>query len=222
MEPKLPDQSQTSPDKLPETPGVSDAHYLIVGLGNPGRAYKTNRHNIGFMVVDRLASRLNLSFTRMEAKSLFTRGDYAGRRLLLAKPQTYMNLSGQAVRSLARFYKLPLERILIVYDDVDLPFGSLRLRPAGGSGGHKGMQSIIEHLNSQEIPRLRLGIGRPPGRMEAADYVLQDFSRQEVEMLPAILDRAVEAVLTFITQGIAAAMNQFNSTPGNSASYDDP
>ncbi len=168
------------------------------------------------MLIDHLASRLNLEFTRVEAKSLITRGDYAGRRLLLAKPQTFMNLSGQAVRSLARFYKVPLERMLIVYDDVDLPFGSLRLRAAGGSGGHKGMQSIIEHLNSPEIPRLRIGVGRPPGRMEAADYVLQDFSRLESEMLPSILDRAADSVLVFITLGIAAAMNQFNYVPGES------
>ena len=188
--------------------------YLIVGLGNPGREYRQTRHNIGFMLLDRLALRLNLTFSRVESKSLVTKGDYAGRRLLLAKPQTYMNLSGQAVGAMAQFYKVPQENLLVVYDDVDLPFGLLRMRPAGGAGGHKGMTSIIERLGSQEIPRLRMGIGRPPGRMEAADYVLQEFSATETNLLPEILDRGVEAMFTFITQGIAAAMNHYNPPSG--------
>ena len=188
--------------------------YLIVGLGNPGREYRQTRHNIGFMLLDRLALRLNLTFSRVESKSLVTKGDYAGRRLLLAKPQTYMNLSGQAVGAMAQFYKVPQENLLVVYDDVDLPFGLLRMRPAGGAGGHKGMTSIIERLGSQEIPRLRMGIGRPPGRMEAADYVLQEFSATETNLLPEILDRGVEAMFTFITQGIAAAMNHYNPPTG--------
>jgi PTH1 family peptidyl-tRNA hydrolase len=125
-----------------------------------------------------------------------------------------MNLSGQAVGALARYYKVPQENLLIVYDDVDLPFGLLRLRATGGAGGHKGMTSIIERLGSEDIPRLRMGIGRPPGRMEAADYVLQEFSKEETGELPAILSRGVEAVYTFVTQGIAAAMNRYNPAPG--------
>jgi PTH1 family peptidyl-tRNA hydrolase len=189
-------------------------YYLIAGLGNPGREYRQTRHNIGFMLLDSLAGSLDLSFTRVESKALVTRGDYSGRRLLLAKPQTYMNLSGQAVGALARYYKVPQENLLIVYDDVDLPLGLLRLRSSGGAGGHKGMTSIIERLGSQDIPRLRMGIGRPPGRMEAADYVLQEFSTAESNELPAILDRGVEAVYTFVTQGIAAAMNHYNPAPG--------
>jgi len=115
---------------------------------------------------------------------------------------------------MAQFYKVPQENLLVVYDDVDLPFGLLRMRPAGGAGGHKGMTSIIERLGSQEIPRLRMGIGRPPGRMEAADYVLQEFSATETNLLPEILDRGVEAMFTFITQGIAAAMNHYNPPSG--------
>jgi len=188
------------------------ATYLIAGLGNPGREYRENRHNIGFMALDRLAVRLGLSYSRLESKALLTKGEHQGRRLLLAKPQTYMNLSGQAVGALLRYYKVPLENLLVIYDDVDLPLGSLRLRPGGGSSGQKGMASIIERLGSQDFPRLRIGIGRPPGRMEAAAYVLEDFSRQEAEVLPEILDRSAEAVLTFTVEGLAAAMNRFNGT----------
>ena len=188
------------------------ATYLIAGLGNPGREYRENRHNIGFMALDRLAVRLGLSYSRLESKALLTKGEHQGRRLLLAKPQTYMNLSGQAVGALLRYYKVPLENLLVIYDDVDLPLGSLRLRPGGGSSGQKGMASIIERLGSQDFPRLRVGIGRPPGRMEAAAYVLEDFSRQEAEVLPEILDRSAEAVLTFTVEGLAAAMNRFNGT----------
>jgi peptidyl-tRNA hydrolase, PTH1 family len=188
-------------------------YYLIVGLGNPGREYRQTRHNIGFMLLDRLAGSLNLTFSRVESKTLVTRGDYSGRRLVLAKPQTFMNLSGQSVGAIAHYYKVPYENILIVFDDVDLPFGLLRLRATGGAGGHKGMTSIIERLGTQDIPRLRMGIGRPPGRMDAADYVLQDFSPAETSQLPEILGRGVEAIFTFTTQGIAAAMNRYNPAP---------
>jgi PTH1 family peptidyl-tRNA hydrolase len=184
--------------------------YLIVGLGNPGRKYARNRHNVGFMVVDRLAIHLGVKFTRMEFKALVAKETYQGKRLILAKPQTFMNDSGKAAGALLNFYKLAHENLLVVYDDVDLPLGVLRLRPAGGSAGQKGMRSIIERLGVETFPRLRVGIGRPPGRMEAADYVLQDFSKAETEILGQLLDFAVEATLTAITQGIDKAMNQFN------------
>lgn len=184
--------------------------YLVAGLGNPGREYAANRHNVGFMLVDRLAARLGASFSRLESKALVCKAEYQGRRMILAKPQTYMNLSGQAVGGLLNYYKVPLGNLLVVYDDVDLPLGTLRLRPSGGSAGQKGMQSIIERLGSQDFPRLRIGIDRPPGRMDAAAYVLQDFSRQQVEFLAPVLERAVDAVLVFVTQGLEAAMNQFN------------
>jgi len=186
--------------------------YLVAGLGNPGRQYSENRHNVGFMVVSRLADRLGVAFSRLESKALVTKAVYRDYRLVLAKPQTYMNLSGQAVGALLRFYKVPLENLIIAYDDVDLPLGTIRLRPGGSSGGQKGMGSIIEQLGTQEFPRLRIGIGRPPGRMDAAAYVLQDFSRGEAEILDEVLERGVEAVLTFITQGLTTAMNQYNGT----------
>lgn len=184
--------------------------YLVAGLGNRGREFQNNRHNVGFMLVSHVAERLSVSFSRMQSRALVTKGEYKGERVILAKPQTYMNLSGQAVAALVRFYKVPLENLLVVYDDVDLPFGLLRLRPSGGSGGQKGMQSIIRTLGTQEFPRLRIGIDRPPGRMEASDYVLQDFSSEQAEALPEILQRGVEAVLTFIDEGLDAAMNQYN------------
>ncbi len=191
----------------------TQTHFLIAGLGNPGAQYRQTRHNVGFMAVDRLAARLGVTFSRLESKALVTKTDYQGQRLVLVKPHTFMNLSGQPISSLTRYYKVPHENLLVTYDEVDLPLGTLRLRPGGGSAGHKGMASIIERLGGQEFPRLRLGVGRPPGRMNAADYVLQDFSASEKELLNVALDAAVEAVLVFVTKGLEAAMNKFNGTP---------
>lgn len=189
---------------------TSDAAFLIVGLGNPGREYKDNRHNVGFMLVDRLAVRLDARGMKLQSKAILTTATYEGRKLLLAKPQTFMNLSGQSVQGLVRFYKLPLTSVLIAHDDLDLPFGTIRLRPGGGPGGQKGMASTIESLGTQEFPRLRIGVGRPPGRMDPADYVLQDFSKGEMKELSTILDRAADAALTFVTDGLNKAMNKFN------------
>ncbi|MFO7943355.1 MAG: aminoacyl-tRNA hydrolase [Anaerolineales bacterium] len=187
--------------------------YLIVGLGNPGPDYENNRHNVGFMVLDRLAEELSVSFSKMKMEAFFTRARYKGQRVILAKPQTYMNQSGRAVRSLLRFYKIPLERMLVVYDDVDLPLDSLRLRPNGSAGGQKGVKSVIENLGTEEFARLRVGVGRPPGRMTVSSYVLKDFSTEERDVLPFILGDAVQAALTFIAEGIHQAMTQFNRTP---------
>lgn len=189
------------------------ATYLVIGLGNPGREYKNTRHNFGFLLADRIASRLGVTFGRLESKALVAKGSQDGRRVILAKPQTFMNLSGQAAGSLVRFYKVPLENLLVVCDDVDLPFGVLRMRPGGGSAGQKGLASIIQSLGTEEFPRLRIGIGRPPGRMQATDYVLQNFSKEEQEQLDMILDRAADAVQVFVTRGIDAAMNLYNG-PG--------
>jgi PTH1 family peptidyl-tRNA hydrolase len=186
--------------------------FLIAGLGNPGRAYKNNRHNAGFLLLDRLAGRLNVTFGRVEAKALVAKGAHQGRRLILAKPQTYMNESGKAVGALVRFYKVPLENLIVAYDDVDLPFGVLRLRPGGGSAGQKGMRSIQERLGAEDFPRLRFGIGRPPGRMDAAAYVLQDFDRVEAAELPVVMDRAVDALLTFVCEGLEKAMTLYNGS----------
>ena len=186
--------------------------YLIAGLGNPGREFRNNRHNFGFMALDRLAHRLGTNFSRLEVQALVTKTEHSGHRLILVKPQTYMNLSGKSVSALIRYYKAPPENLLVVYDDVDLPFGTLRLRPAGSSGGQKGMNSVIEQVGRDDFPRLRLGVGRPPGRMPASAYVLQDFSKAEAELLPEILDRAVDAILAFVVEGLEAAMTQYNGS----------
>jgi len=187
--------------------------YLIVGLGNPGREYSTSRHNVGFMVVDILAEKLDTSFRKVKMNALMTAVRHKGERIILIKPQTFMNLSGQAVSSFIRFYKLPLENVLVVYDDVDLPFETLRLKPDGGDAGQRGGRSIIQQLGTKSFPRLRVGIDRPPGRMEVSDYVLQKFSAAEKGILPFILDTASEAVLHFIDQGLNQAMTIYNQNP---------
>jgi PTH1 family peptidyl-tRNA hydrolase len=186
--------------------------FLLVGFGNPGREYKDTRHNIGFMLIDRLAVRLNAHGMKLQSKAIVMSTLYEERKLILAKPQTYMNLSGQSVQGLLHFYKLPPENLLVAHDDLDLPFGTIRIRPAGGPGGQRGMASTIEQLGTKEFPRLRLGIGRPPGRMDPKDYVLQEFSKVDLKLLPEILDRAADAALEFIIKGLNAAMNKFNGS----------
>jgi peptidyl-tRNA hydrolase, PTH1 family len=192
--------------------------YLIVGLGNPGREYRMNRHNAGFMVIDRICDDFGIRIGRMQSKALIGLGKIEGCeganglscRLILAKPQTFMNLSGQAVSGLLHYYKVSLDRMVIIHDDMDLPFGTLRMRPGGGSAGQKGLQSTIQQLGTQNFPRLRIGVGRPPGQMAPPDYLLQDFNKAEQETLPVVLERASHAVRTFMTAGLDAAMNQYN------------
>lgn len=184
--------------------------FLIAGLGNPGRKFEHNRHNVGFMLLNRLSSKFGETFGQVEAKALVAKTIYHGERVILIKPQTYMNNSGASLNAIVNFYKVPLENIMVAYDDVDLPLGILRLRPSGGSAGQKGMQSIIERLGTDEFPRLRIGTGRPPGKMESGDYVLRDFPPDEADLLGEILDRAVEAILTYLTDGLERAMNLYN------------
>ena len=184
--------------------------YLIVGLGNPGQKYRNNRHNVGFMVLDEIAKKLNTKFSRTQSNALITKGEYNGEEILLVKPLTYMNSSGQPIRSLVNFYKISLEKLLIVFDDADLPFETIRLRPEGGSSGHKGMESTINILTSKQFNRLRVGIGRPPGKMSTPNYVLKDFSKRELEFLPMILERASAAIFMFVSEGIETAMNKYN------------
>jgi peptidyl-tRNA hydrolase, PTH1 family len=183
--------------------------WLIVGLGNPGRQHRGNRHNIGFMALDRLAAKHSLSLGRVQQKAIVGDGRILNHPVILAKPQTYMNLSGDAVGPLANYYKIPPEQLLIIFDELDLPFGTLRLREKGGAGGHNGMRSIINHVG-QNFPRLRLGIGRPPGRMAPAAYVLQDFSAADQPLLDQILDEGVTAVETILREGINLAMTRHN------------
>lgn len=183
-----------------------------MGLGNPGPKYAHTRHNAGWHLLDTLVRQHNhFRFTEKRSKGLIARGNLAGVQVALVKPQTYMNLSGEAVGPIARFYKVPPERILVAYDDVDLPAATLRLRPKGGAGGHKGMQSLIRHLGSNQFPRLRLGIGRPPGQMPVEAYVLQKFKPDEWQAMVEVYERAAIAVKAILTEGIDRAMNQFNT-----------
>jgi len=182
---------------------------LVVGLGNPGPAYAHNRHNVGFCLVEALAREHGLTFARRQFRALVAGGTIARQAVLLAKPLTFMNLSGTAVGSLMRFYKLAPADLLVAYDDLDLPAGRVRLRPGGGSGGHKGMASIVERLGTEEFGRLRIGIGRPPFG-DAVDYVLQDFSRDEAGEIERAIERACQATLVWLQEGIEAAMNRFN------------
>lgn len=184
--------------------------FVLVGLGNPGREYHQTRHNVGFMVIDELCQQFNLHLSRMQAKALVGNGILEGRKVILAKPQTFMNLSGKSVASLVKFYKIPLSQLLIVLDDLDLPLGMLRMRPGGGSAGNKGLMSIIEYLGTEEFPRMRLGIGRPPGQKNGADYVLENFQNGDMELVKEVLAKASKAAQTFIANGIDQAMNQFN------------
>jgi len=187
---------------------------LIVGLGNPGLAYRHNRHNVGFMVADALADKLEIPLKRVKFKAQIGNGKLGDIPVIIAKPLTFMNNSGEAVAPLVRYFKVPLERLLVIHDDMDLPLGTLRMRPSGGSAGHNGMLSIFDKLGTNAIPRLRVGIGRPPGRMDPADYVLQDFPRSEEELLSMVIAQACEAALAFITTGLEKAMNTYNGEVG--------
>ncbi len=185
--------------------------WLVVGLGNPGPKYVETRHNAGWHLLDMIVrDHENFRFNEKRGRGLIARGELAGVKTALVKPQTYMNLSGEAVAPIARFYKVPPERILVAFDDVDLPTARLRLRPKGRAGGHKGMRSIIQHLGTDEFPRLRLGIGRPPGRMPVESYVLQKFKPDEWGEMQVTYQRGIEAIKTVLTDGINTAMNQFN------------
>lgn len=202
-------------NRLRQRPTSSDSggdFALIVGLGNPGREYAGNRHNVGFQIADRVVAAQQLSFSKVQHQAMIALGRLRDHRVVIAKPQTYMNDSGRAVSALLNFYKIPRDRLIVIFDDLDLPFGTLRLRSDGGAGGHNGMRSIIGQLGTNQFARLRVGIGRPPGRMDPAAFVLQDFNRDEVLELPGVLDRAVKAVETFVVDNITTAMNQFNSS----------
>lgn len=196
--------------RKPSSGGADSVAWLIVGLGNPGRKYAGNRHNVGFHVVDRLAVDNELHFDQRRNRAHLAHGRIEGVRVALVKPQTYMNLSGEAVGALVRFFKVPSERVLVIFDDIDLPLGSLRLRLKGGAGGHRGVNSIIARLNTGDFPRIRVGIGRPPGRMPPEVYVLHDFRADEQHIMEQTYQRAVEAIHFALCDGFEMAMNQFN------------
>jgi peptidyl-tRNA hydrolase, PTH1 family len=184
--------------------------FVVAGLGNPGSEYAATRHNAGFMLVDRLAGRQGACFRKDLRRSFTCRLEYQGAEIILAKPKTYMNLSGTALREILHRYPVNLSDLLVVYDDVALPLGKIRLRSAGSSGGHKGMQSIIDALGSSEIPRLRIGVltGAPPP--DCSEYVLSNFNRSEREILEETLERAADAVEVVVAEGLDRAMSRFN------------
>jgi len=184
---------------------------LIVGLGNPGPRYASNRHNAGSQCVVRMANRYRSTRSEIISKAHVTPARIADADAVLARPLTFMNLSGQAVSSLLQRYGVALSDLLVIYDDLDLPLGKIRLREGGGAGGHKGMLSIINALGTESFPRLRIGIGRP-GDAEPRDYVLSDFASDETDVMERTYDRAIAAVESFVIEGIAAAMNTFNMT----------
>jgi peptidyl-tRNA hydrolase, PTH1 family len=195
-------------------PATSD-RWLVAGLGNPGRQYAGNRHNVGFLVADLLAQRMSARFgrhKRVVAEVAEGRLGYGGPSLVVAKPLTYMNLSGGPVSGLTRFYKISPERVIVVYDEVDLPYGTLRGRFGGGEAGHNGLRSITKSLSTKDLYRVRFGVGRPPGRKDAADWVLSDFSAAERKDLDYLVDRAADFVEAIITKGLEPAQNVFHTT----------
>lgn len=181
---------------------------VVVGLGNPGKEYARTRHNIGFMVLDRIRKDLTNPTEKNRFKAVMTEGNRSGEKVVLVAPQTYMNLSGHAVREVRSWFHLPTDQIIVVFDDMDLPFGTLRLRGNGSSGGHNGLQSIIEQLGTSEVARLRVGIGRP--RSGAVGHVLSRFSPEEEASLPTLIERAANAVTTWMDQGLIPTMNEVN------------
>ena len=188
--------------------------FMIVGLGNPGLRYRHYRHNVGFMVIDALAKQLDLKLKKAKSKALIVETRYEGKSLILVKPQTFMNLSGKSVAPLVRFFKVPLENLVIIHDDLDIPLGTIRIRPGGGTGGQQGVKSILNELGDRQVPRLRVGISRPPGRMDPADYVLQDFSSAEKDELEDVLERSSKALLMILNEGLEKAMTCFNANNG--------
>ena len=189
--------------------------WLVVGLGNPGREYAGNRHNVGFMVAELLASRVGARFgrhKRVAAEVAEGRLGFGGPRLILVKPLTFMNLSGAPVVALAQFFKVPVENVVAVHDELDVPFGQVRVKRGGGEGGHNGLRSMSKSLGSKEYARVRFGIGRPPGRQDPADYVLSDFAGAERKELEFLVDRAADVVEAVVGEGVEWAQNKYHGS----------
>jgi peptidyl-tRNA hydrolase, PTH1 family len=190
---------------------ADNAPWLVVGLGNPGPGYAATRHNAGFMVADLLAERMRGRFKAHRGSADVVEGRIAGVRVVLGKPKSFMNLSGGPTVALRDFFKVPLEQIVVVHDELDLPFGAVRLKRGGGDNGHNGLRSITKSLGTREYLRVRFGIGRPPGRQDPADFVLKPFSSVENKELPFQVDRAADAVEALVTESLEAAQNRFHA-----------
>ena len=189
---------------------MAETRWLVAGLGNPGPQYAGNRHNAGFMVADLLADQMGAAFKRDRSRADVATGRLSGLPVTLGKPKTYLNLSGGPVAALRAFYKIPADRIVVLHAELDLPFGVIRLKLGGGDNGHNGLRSVSAALGSRDYFRVRIGIGRPPGRMDPADFVLHDFSAAERKALPDVLDRGAAAVEALLAEGLAAAQNAFH------------
>ncbi|GIG96552.1 aminoacyl-tRNA hydrolase [Plantactinospora mayteni] len=189
--------------------------WLLVGLGNPGKEYARHRHNVGFLVADLLAERIGAKFGRHRravAEVAEGRLGFGGPKLVLAKPMTYMNLSGGPVAALAQFYKVPVDQVVAVHDELDIPYGQIRLKQGGGEGGHNGLRSMSKSLGTKDYLRVRFGIGRPPGRQDPADFVLSDFSSVERKELEFLVDRAADTAEAIVTRGLEWAQNAYHGT----------
>ncbi len=184
--------------------------FLVVGLGNPGSKYSETRHNVGFSVVDILSDRHNVKINKMKFKSMYGETKIGDKKVLLVKPQTYMNNSGEAVLELSNFFKVPVEDIIVVLDDIDIDFASLRVRQKGSAGSHNGMKSIIHLLKDDKIPRVKIGIGRPDAGRDLADFVLGRFSKEEEVDIKEVLERAADTVECLVEEGISSSMNKYN------------
>ena len=190
---------------------AAGVEWLVVGLGNPGDKYENTRHNVGFLTVDRIAETLNVPVQRLRHRALTNTGELGGAKVLLMKPITYMNLSGEAVGAAARFYRIPASHVLVISDDVSLPVGKLRIRTGGSAGGHNGLKSIIQHLNTDQFPRIKIGVGQKPHPdYDMADWVLGQFAGEDAKTIAAAVERAAEAVECYIRSGPDKAMNCFN------------
>lgn len=187
-----------------------DSLFLVVGLGNPGSQYEFTKHNVGFLTVDYLADKLNIKINKLKFKGLFAKEKIENEDVVLLKPQTYMNLSGESVRDFANFFKIPPENIIVVVDDVDLPMGKIRIRKKGSAGTHNGMKSIIYQLQSDNFIRIKVGIEKEDRKDDLADYVLKGFSKDEVPVMEESMERAAKAVLEILKKGPDVAMNKFN------------
>jgi PTH1 family peptidyl-tRNA hydrolase len=191
---------------------MADDTYLVVGLGNPGPSYAGNRHNVGAMVLDLLAERIGGRFKSHKGRADVVEGRLAGDRVVLAKPRSYMNESGGPVAGLRQFHKVPLDHVIVVHDELDLPYGTVRLKLGGGDNGHNGLRSISRSAGGPDYLRVRVGIGRPPGRQDPADFVLRDFSGAERKDLALHVDRAADAIEALVAEGLEAAQNSFHAS----------
>lgn len=184
---------------------------LIVGLGNPGKQYENTRHNIGFIVIDRLSQKLNISLTKKKFKGLYGKGNINGQEIILLKPMTYMNLSGEAVKPFMEYFRIANENLLVIYDELDLPVGKIRLRYKGSAGGHNGIKSIINHLGSEQFNRIRIGIDRPQSGYPITDYVLGTFTKEEKEIIDKMVEKTVEACEMWLEKPFIEVMNRYNN-----------